>query len=101
MRLDGFNLEFYGTQLKELRAAEKKGRKRGLQFRLLDTTEAMVLRPDGHPNHYGHWPSGDNKTIADCVHWCLPGPIDTWNELLLQVLKIEKESQLISPEEIT
>ncbi|GJM88344.1 hypothetical protein PR202_ga04397 [Eleusine coracana subsp. coracana] len=24
----------------------------------------------------------DPKTYADCVHWCLPGLQDTWNELL-------------------
>ena len=21
-----------------------------------------------------------------CVHWCLPGPIDVWNEMLFQML---------------
>jgi len=30
-------------------------------------------------------------TIADCVHWCLPGPVDTWNEFLLQMLKMEND----------
>ncbi|KAK4778373.1 hypothetical protein SAY87_018560 [Trapa incisa] len=24
----------------------------------------------------------DPKTYADCIHWCLPGVPDTWNELL-------------------
>ncbi|KAI8030786.1 Protein trichome birefringence-like 19 [Camellia lanceoleosa] len=90
MKLDGYNLEFYLTQVEELRAAEIEGRKKGLKFRILDTTEAMVMRPDGHPNHYGHGPN-DNKTLADCVHWCMPGPIDTWNEFLLQMLKIEED----------
>lgn len=90
MKLDDYNLEFYLTQVEELRAAEREGRKRGLEFRLLDVTEAMVLRPDGHPNHYGHSPH-KNVTIADCVHWCTPGPIDTWNEFLLQMLKMEGE----------
>lgn len=88
MKVEWHNLEFYKTQVKELRAAERRGTKKGLKFRLLDTTEAMVLRPDGHPNHYGHWPSETN-TLADCVHWCLPGPIDTWNEFLLHMLKME------------
>lgn len=90
MKLDGDDLELYMTQVEELRAAERQGRKRGLKFRMLDTTEAMVVRPDGHPNHYGHWPH-ENVTIADCVHWCLPGPVDTWNEFLLQMLKMEHE----------
>ncbi|KAI8018090.1 Protein trichome birefringence-like 19 [Camellia lanceoleosa] len=89
VRSDWYNLEMYKTQVKELKVAERRGRKKGLRFRLLDTTKAMMMRPDGHPNHYGHWPE-ENKTIADCVHWCMPGPIDTWNEFLIQMLKMEK-----------
>ncbi|CAB4305085.1 unnamed protein product [Prunus armeniaca] len=85
-KLDGYVLEMYLTQVEELKAAEEQGLQRGLQFRLMDTTEAMLLRPDGHPNFYGHSPHR-NMTLADCVHWCLPGPIDTWNEILLYMLK--------------
>ncbi|XP_019176371.1 PREDICTED: protein trichome birefringence-like 19 [Ipomoea nil] len=88
MKLEGFMLEMYLTQVREFMAAKKEGSKKGVRFRLLNTTESMVLRPEGHPNHYGHW-AHENKTIADCVHWCMPGPIDTWNEFLLQVLKME------------
>ncbi|CAK9185932.1 unnamed protein product [Ilex paraguariensis] len=88
-KLDGYNLEFYLTQVEEFKVAEKEGRERNLKFRLLDTTEAMILRPDGHPNQYGHWPH-ENNTLADCVHWCMPGPVDTWNEFLLQMLKMEE-----------
>ncbi|KAH7532845.1 hypothetical protein FEM48_Zijuj04G0065700 [Ziziphus jujuba var. spinosa] len=91
MKLDGYMLEMYLNQVEELKAAEKQGRKMGLQFRLLDTTEAMLLRPDGHPNYYGRSPHR-NMTLADCVHWCLPGPIDTWNEFLLYMLKTEQSS---------
>lgn len=89
MKLDEADLEMYMTQVEELRAAERKGRKKGLKFRILDTTECMVVRPDGHPNHYGHG-AHENVTIADCVHWCLPGPVDTWNEFLLQMLKMDQ-----------
>ncbi|KAL0015238.1 hypothetical protein SO802_002307 [Lithocarpus litseifolius] len=85
LRVEQYIMEMYLTQMEEQRAATKEGRKRGLEFRLLDTTEAMLLRPDGHPNHYGH-SQDKNITIADCVHWCLPGPIDTWNEFLLYIL---------------
>lgn len=85
----GEDLGLYLTQVKEFRRAEREGMKRGLKFRLLDISEAMVMRPDGHPNHYGHWPH-ENVAIADCVHWCLPGPIDTWNDFLLQMFKTNK-----------
>ncbi|KAG6481197.1 protein trichome birefringence-like 19 [Zingiber officinale] len=85
-RLDGYSLEMYMTQLEEYAEATRAGR---AQFRLLDTTDATLLRPDGHPSRYGHQ-AGENVTLYnDCVHWCLPGPIDTWNDFLLQMLKNE------------
>ncbi|KAI4352287.1 hypothetical protein L6164_006554 [Bauhinia variegata] len=86
-RLEGYPLEAYLTQVEEFRTAEKEGRKKGLQFRLLETTEAMMLRPDGHPNHYGRM-KNKNVKVVDCVHWCCPGPIDTWNEFLLHFMKL-------------
>ncbi|CAK9147395.1 unnamed protein product [Ilex paraguariensis] len=89
--LDGANLDISSIQMKELEIAQIEGTKRGLRFRLLDTTQAMLLRPDGHPNKYGHWPF-ENKT-NDCVHWCLPGPIDTWNDFLLEMMKREVRNQ--------
>ncbi|CAI9109978.1 OLC1v1009927C1 [Oldenlandia corymbosa var. corymbosa] len=89
MKLEDYMLEFYWTQLEELRAMQNERiKRRGLKFRVLNATQLMLLRADGHPNHYGH-PPGENITIADCVHWCLPGPIDTWNEVLLQMLIVE------------
>ncbi|TXG57857.1 hypothetical protein EZV62_015686 [Acer yangbiense] len=91
MKLDGYIMEFYLTQVEELKAAEKQGKRKGLKFGLLDTTEIMLLRPDGHPSNYGH-SLHQNMTLTDCVHWCLPGPIDTWNEFLLHtMLKNEKD----------
>ncbi|KAK6255652.1 Trichome birefringence-like [Theobroma cacao] len=88
MKLEEYNLEFYLTQAEELRKAEEEGKKIGLTFGLLNTTEIMWLRPDGHPNSYGH-SMNRNATVNDCVHWCLPGPIDTWNEFLLYLMKRE------------
>ncbi|BAU01469.1 Protein trichome birefringence-like 19 [Vigna angularis] len=88
-RLEGYNLELHTIQLEEFKRAEKKAMKRGLKFMLLDTTQAMLLRPDGHPDKYGHWPQ-ENMTVSnDCVHWCLPGPIDTMADFLLETLKRE------------
>ncbi|KAL9427579.1 hypothetical protein AB3S75_029713 [Citrus x aurantiifolia] len=94
VELDGYTMEFYLTQVEELRAAEKQGMDMGLKFSLLDTTEIMLLRPDGHPNQYGH-SMHKNKTVNDCVHWCLPGPIDTWNEFLFYMLKIERRRAVV------
>ncbi|GLT33997.1 hypothetical protein SLA2020_085450 [Shorea laevis] len=84
---DDYIWEFYLTQVEEVRAAKDEGRKRGLQFVLLNTTEIMWLRPDGHPSQFGH-SRRRNETVNDCVHWCLPGPIDIWNEFLLYMMKM-------------
>ena len=89
MRFAAHVMEAYLTQVDEFRAAKEEAKKRGLKFWLLDTTKLMLLRPDGHPNTYGHWGNEDNVKFNDCVHWCLPGPIDTWNEILLYLLRME------------
>ncbi|KAK9067135.1 hypothetical protein SSX86_014460 [Deinandra increscens subsp. villosa] len=87
--LEGINLELYMTQIEEFKRGERMGKNNGLKFRLLDTTQAMLLRPDGHPSRYGHWPNENVTLYNDCVHWCLPGPIDTWSDFLLHTLKME------------
>ncbi|RDX65027.1 Protein trichome birefringence-like 20, partial [Mucuna pruriens] len=87
MKFDGFIFDTYLTQVKEFRAAQKKARKTGLKFLMLNTTEIMLRRPDGHPNNYVYGRTKNhNATYNDCVHWCLPGPVDTWNEFLFQGL---------------
>ncbi|XP_010029461.3 protein trichome birefringence-like 19 [Eucalyptus grandis] len=83
------NLELYKIQVEEFRKAEQEARERGLKYRLLDTTQATLMRPDGHPSRYGHWPHDNVTLYNDCVHWCLPGPIDTWSDFLLEMLKTE------------
>lgn len=82
-RLSDLESEFYRVQLEEFRDAKDE---RGLDFRLLDTTRAMLLRPDGHPSRYGHWAYENVTLYNDCVHWCLPGPVDVWNDFLLHML---------------
>ncbi|KAJ8751780.1 hypothetical protein K2173_025966 [Erythroxylum novogranatense] len=93
---ESIELELYLTQIEEFRIAEKEGKKKGLRFRLLDTTQAMLLRPDGHPSTYGHWAHENVTLYNDCVHWCLPGPIDAWNDFLLEMLKMEGEHGRLS-----
>ncbi|XP_052196183.1 protein trichome birefringence-like 14 isoform X2 [Diospyros lotus] len=52
---------------------------KGTKVKLLDITAISQLRDEGHISRY-------SKTAAagaqDCLHWCLPGIPDTWNELL-------------------
>ncbi|KAG4206582.1 hypothetical protein ERO13_A03G016100v2 [Gossypium hirsutum] len=88
MKIEEYNKEFYLTQVEEFRKAKVEGIQNGLRFVLINITEIMWLRPDGHPNRYGH-SMNRNVSVNDCVHWCLPGPIDTWNEFLVYLMKRE------------
>ncbi|GFQ06571.1 protein trichome birefringence-like 19 [Phtheirospermum japonicum] len=87
--LEDYSLEMYLIQLEELRIAQKAGRRNGGRFRLFDATRAMLLRPDGHPSKYGHLQVTNQSFANDCVHWCLPGPIDSWNDFLQELLRRE------------
>ncbi|KAL3526673.1 hypothetical protein ACH5RR_011329 [Cinchona calisaya] len=94
--LDDYNLQMYTIQLEELKIAKKDARRKGLRFRLFDATQSMLLRPDGHPSKYGHWPTQNVSLANDCVHWCLPGPIDTWNDFLFELFKREETERSFS-----
>ncbi|XP_040380825.1 protein ALTERED XYLOGLUCAN 4-like [Oryza brachyantha] len=76
--------ELRKAQIEEVTRARKttattSGSRR--RFEVLDVTKAMMLRADGHPGwHYDKRSAGGAN---DCLHWCLPGPIDMWNDVLL------------------
>lgn len=62
---------------------------RGVAVQLLNITQLSELRKDGHPSIYRkQWePLTENqmaepRSFADCIHWCLPGVPDVWNEIL-------------------
>uniref|UniRef100_A0A0E0C902 Trichome birefringence-like C-terminal domain-containing protein n=1 Tax=Oryza meridionalis TaxID=40149 RepID=A0A0E0C902_9ORYZ len=78
------DVDLHAAQVEEFGRAEAAvaARASGSAARLvlMETTAAMAARADGHWAH-------ENVTLYnDCVHWCLPGPIDVWNEMLLQLL---------------
>ncbi|XP_052205193.1 protein trichome birefringence-like 19 [Diospyros lotus] len=89
MKMEWDLFTFYLIQMEEFWAAQRVGKKRGMKFKLLDITEMMRPRADAHPNHYGHAAEVRFMLYSDCLHWCLPGAIDIWNELLFQILKTE------------
>lgn len=75
----------------ELEEFEKMvGSGKGKSLKLLDTTRLSLLRPDGHPGPYRQFhpfAEGRNGEVQnDCLHWCLPGPIDSWNDLVMELL---------------
>ncbi|XP_050238686.1 protein trichome birefringence-like 25 [Mercurialis annua] len=71
-------------------AATLGGADKGMILKLLDTTRLSLLRPDGHPGPYRQFePFAKDKNAQvqnDCLHWCLPGPIDTWNDLVMEMI---------------
>lgn len=78
-------------ELEEFDKAKAVGIKRGSTLKLFDTTYLSLLRPDGHPGPYRafHPFEGKDKNAKvqnDCLHWCLPGPIDSWNDLIMEML---------------
>ncbi|GJN22142.1 hypothetical protein PR202_gb09681 [Eleusine coracana subsp. coracana] len=86
--LGAVEADFRAAQLDAVRETEAAFQRNGAELLVLDITDAMDLRPDGHPSRYGHPPGGsvEGTFVVDCLHWCLPGPIDLWNELLFQML---------------
>ncbi|KAL6337723.1 hypothetical protein AAG906_037317 [Vitis piasezkii] len=64
-------------------------KKRGVNVKVLNITQLSEYRKEGHPSIYRkQWEPltedqlSDPKSYADCIHWCLPGVPDVWNELL-------------------
>ncbi|KAL9266866.1 YLS7-like protein [Drosera capensis] len=79
------------------RAIKKKTNRSNLK--LMDITEAFSYRHDGHPGPYRN-PDPNKQTKRgpdgrpppqDCLHWCMPGPVDTWNEIVLEIIRREYE----------
>ncbi|KAL8224722.1 hypothetical protein R6Q57_017279 [Mikania cordata] len=68
--------------------------KKGLHIQLLNITQLSQYRKDGHPSiHKRHWVPPTKLELAnpvqyaDCVHWCLPGVPDVWNEILYAYIR--------------
>ncbi|KAJ3705857.1 hypothetical protein LUZ61_009562 [Rhynchospora tenuis] len=55
------------------------GAVRDTRVRLLDITGLSRLRDEGHISKYS---INAARGVQDCLHWCLPGIPDTWNEIL-------------------
>lgn len=53
----------------------------GTYVKLLNITALSMERGETHVSKYGGGKGGH-----DCLHWCLPGVPDTWNEILLAEL---------------
>ncbi|KAK6137102.1 hypothetical protein DH2020_029155 [Rehmannia glutinosa] len=75
-------------ELEEFKRAAADG---AMSLKVFDTTVLSLLRPYGHPGVYRRFhpydgKDKDAKIQNDCLHWCLPGPIDSWNDLMMEML---------------
>lgn len=61
---------------------------------ILNVTQLSKYRKDAHTTIYGERKGklltkeqrADPESFADCIHWCLPGVPDTWNQILYAYL---------------
>lgn len=83
--------EMWRIGVEEVAAAAEREGGRGVGIEVLDVTRIAMMRPDGHPGPYMNpnpFAGGPKERVQnDCVHWCLPGPIDAWNEILLEMIR--------------
>ncbi|KAK3132050.1 hypothetical protein QOZ80_6AG0515060 [Eleusine coracana subsp. coracana] len=74
-----------------MRKVSDNGGGGAMSVEVLDITKLAIMRPDGHPGPYMHrdpFANGVQEWMsADCLHFCLPGPVDTFNEILQQMLR--------------
>ncbi|KAB2072852.1 hypothetical protein ES319_A07G045400v1 [Gossypium barbadense] len=95
---NGFTSIMHKKQVMGFELAFKKGTNKS-KLRMMDITKVFGYRHDGHP---GPFRSPDPNKITkvgpdgkpppqDCLHWCMPGPVDTWNELVLEIIRRDFE----------
>ncbi|KAL8039061.1 hypothetical protein ABFS82_10G011000 [Erythranthe guttata] len=67
----------------------RKLEKQGLKVEYLNITHLSDYRKDAHPSIYKEFLPPPNeeqlsnpKSYSDCVHWCLPGVPDVWNQII-------------------
>ncbi|XP_059653087.1 protein trichome birefringence-like 13 [Cornus florida] len=75
---DLFSVKNNGTNV-ETRLVNKHLYKalKGSSFHILEITHMSEFRADAHPSTAG------GKKHDDCMHWCLPGITDIWNDLFV------------------
>ena len=92
MQLGEVDAEIRRIEKEEVENAKAKVKQfGGFRLEALDVTKLALLRPDGHPGAYMNpfpFANGVPKRVqSDCVHWCLPWPINSWNKIFLEMMK--------------
>ncbi|KAI3830738.1 hypothetical protein MKX03_017319 [Papaver bracteatum] len=92
------NKTYTDTSASKVKILENTFRKMKTPVIYLNISKLSYYRADGHPSLYQKYFKTTQERIAatpfqDCIHWCLPGVPDTWNELLYaSLLKAGKGS---------
>ncbi|PON82469.1 Trichome birefringence-like family [Trema orientale] len=80
----------HDIELEEFKNVTEKASTNGVNLKLLDVNPLSLLRPDGHPGIYREYHpfarDRNAKVQNDCLHWCLPGPIDSWNDVIMEMV---------------
>ncbi|KAK7268953.1 hypothetical protein RIF29_21664 [Crotalaria pallida] len=93
---NGHTNNMHQQQVAGFNSAIKKATNRS-KLKFMDITDVFQYRHDGHPGPYRsldpnkitkRGPDG-RPPPQDCLHWCMPGPVDTWNELVFEIIKRE------------
>ncbi|KAL1549095.1 Protein trichome birefringence-like 35 [Salvia divinorum] len=82
-----------GSDLPTMRMVEKMLARVSSKVTVLNITQLSEYRKEGHPTIYRKFweplepeKKSNPASYSDCIHWCLPGVPDAWNELLFQFL---------------
>ncbi|KAJ4970411.1 hypothetical protein NE237_003510 [Protea cynaroides] len=82
-----------GSDLPTMRIVDKVVGTLRSKVSVLNITQLSEYRKDGHPSIYRKfWETlspqqlSNPASYSDCIHWCLPGVPDVWNELLFNSL---------------
>ncbi|KAF3448678.1 hypothetical protein FNV43_RR09391 [Rhamnella rubrinervis] len=90
IQLKDINRILRDIELEEFEKATEKASENGVNLKLLDFTPLLLTRPDGHPGPFReYYPFAHDKNAKvqnDCLHWCLPGPIDSWNDVIMEMM---------------
>ncbi|CAK9233851.1 unnamed protein product [Sphagnum troendelagicum] len=95
--VNNYTNTMYQHQMVAYEEAERMLGRNPSKLRLMNITRVFEYRADGHPGPYRN--NDPNKIVnrgpngqpppQDCLHWCMPGPIDTWNYFLFEMLRRE------------
>ncbi|VVB12826.1 unnamed protein product [Arabis nemorensis] len=82
-----------GSDIPTMRMVDRVLKRLGPKVSVINITQLSEYRKDGHPTVYRKFwePLTEDRLnkpelYSDCIHWCVPGVPDVWNQLLYHFL---------------